>query len=249
MYVVFQTETGGDIAFSAQIVPAAVSGYVDAVSKDRKMYRFDGAVVSGFLFVPRSGLANVLMPDQYVLLPQVVDAESRVYFLETTDVQIVEVPSFFENVLLMPGSSVLVRLNNVESLLSLLVNAGVNSDGTIGVTPSGLATGDLSGFYPNPTVSRLQGVPVMTGIPDLNDVLTYVDGEWVAALVKQDATYRYIQATPATSWMINHNLGKRPSVSVHDTAGSVMFGSVTYMDDNTLCVFFSTAVSGEAECN
>lgn len=95
MHVVFQTETGGNLMFPSTAVPTAVSGYVDIVASNRTMYRFDGIVASGHLYVSRSGISSALQPDQYVMLPQVVDSESRVFFLDTADLQIVEVPSFF----------------------------------------------------------------------------------------------------------------------------------------------------------
>jgi hypothetical protein len=249
MYVVFQTETGGSLVFPALTVPAAVSGYADVVAKDRTMYRFDGVLVSGNLYVSRSGLANNLPPDQYVVLPQLVDDQSRVYFLDTADVQIVEVPSFFEHVVLTPGNSVLVRLNNVESLLSLLLGAGFNPDGTIGIAPSGAAGGDLSGEYPNPDVTSLRGVAIRDTTPNVGDVLVYSGGEWSPLPYKTDSYYRHQQNIPSSTWVVDHNLDKRPAVSVQDTSGATLIGAVSYTNLDQLVITFTTSESGEAECN
>jgi hypothetical protein len=95
MYVVFQTETGGNLMFDAVAIDSAISGYIDVVASDRTMYRFDGTVTSGYLLVSRSGVSSSLTPGQYTLLPQVVDNTSRVFFLSTAELQIVEVPDFF----------------------------------------------------------------------------------------------------------------------------------------------------------
>jgi len=40
------------------------------------------------------------------------------------------------------------------------------------------AGGDLTGNFPNPKVSKLNGIPLATSQPDSGDVLTYVQGEW-----------------------------------------------------------------------
>lgn len=64
-----------------------------------------------------------------------------------------------------------------------------------------------------------------------------------------DKYFRYDQSTPATTWEITHNLKKRPSVTVTDSAGSVVEGSVEYIDENNLKITFSAAFSGYAELN
>lgn len=95
MYIVFQTETGGELRFSVPTSITATSGYVDAVAQDRTMYRFDGTITSGYLYVSRSNISSSLTPGQYTLLPQVVDADTRIYFAETAELQLIEVPDFF----------------------------------------------------------------------------------------------------------------------------------------------------------
>ena len=56
--------------------------------------------------------------------------------------------------------------------------------------------------------------------------------------------------TPAQSvWVINHNLNKFPSVTVVDTAGSIILGEITYTDKNNLTLTFSAAFKGTAYLN
>ena len=62
-------------------------------------------------------------------------------------------------------------------------------------------------------------------------------------------TYVHTQASPSTTWTINHNLNKKPSVTVVDSAETVVRGSVTYTDTNTLVLSFSAGFSGKAYLN
>ena len=64
-----------------------------------------------------------------------------------------------------------------------------------------------------------------------------------------DKTYVYTQGSASTSWLIYHNMGKFPSVTVIDSANSIVFGEVTYIDENTLEINFSGAFSGKAFLN
>lgn len=57
------------------------------------------------------------------------------------------------------------------------------------------------------------------------------------------------QSTASDTWTINHNMGKYPSVSVVDSAGTVCEGTVTYIDSNTVVCHFNGAFSGTAYLN
>jgi hypothetical protein len=58
--------------------------------------------------------------------------------------------------------------------------------------------------------------------------------------------YRHVQVSPATDWDVVHNLGFRPSVSVEDSAGTVVEGDVIHVDANHLTISFSVALGGYA---
>lgn len=67
-----------------------------------------------------------------------------------------------------------------------------------------------------------------------------------------DKTFIFEQAVPSTTWTIEHNLGKRPSVTVVDSAGTVVLGQVTYDTDdplNKVTVSFTVEFSGTAILN
>lgn len=61
--------------------------------------------------------------------------------------------------------------------------------------------------------------------------------------------YEHTQATPSKTWMIVHNLGRYPSVTVVDSAGSEVIGDVIYLDNSTVKVSFESAFGGKAYLN
>jgi hypothetical protein len=65
-----------------------------------------------------------------------------------------------------------------------------------------------------------------------------------------DKNYVHTQNSSSDSWTINHNLSKKPSVTVTTlTTGAQVIGEVTYTNNNTLVVSFAAAVSGIAHLN
>lgn len=64
-----------------------------------------------------------------------------------------------------------------------------------------------------------------------------------------DKTYVHTQSVPSDTWEITHNLGKYPSVSVIDSAGTQVQGEVTYSSINKATIKFSVAFSGKATLN
>lgn len=71
----------------------------------------------------------------------------------------------------------------------------------------------------------------------------------VRKYVQQKDSYTHIQGEASDVWMIEHNMGRYPSVTVVDSAGSAVFGDVTYTNENQLTVTFSVAFSGKAYLN
>ncbi len=74
-----------------------------------------------------------------------------------------------------------------------------------------------------------------------------------AATVKQlsdlatsTGTYVHTQSVPVAVWVVQHNLGRRPSVSMFDSAGEQCEGDVEHVDDNQLTITSAGAFSGVA---
>ena len=64
-----------------------------------------------------------------------------------------------------------------------------------------------------------------------------------------DLHYTHDQAVPSAFWVINHNLGKAPAVSVFDSANDEVEGKIDHITLNQLTLTFSAAFSGKAYCN
>jgi hypothetical protein len=61
-------------------------------------------------------------------------------------------------------------------------------------------------------------------------------------------TRRYVHSQPVVSavWVINHNLFGKPSVTVVDSADTVVVGEVTYNSNSQVTVTFTAPFSGYA---
>lgn len=62
-------------------------------------------------------------------------------------------------------------------------------------------------------------------------------------------TYIHTQNSASDHWFVNHKMQKYPSVSIVDTAGTVVVGDVVYIDDNNVELYFSAPFSGTAYLN
>lgn len=69
------------------------------------------------------------------------------------------------------------------------------------------------------------------------------------SVVNEDKTYKHTQSVSSSTWVVEHNLNKYPSVTVQDSAGSIVIGEITYNNKNTVTLTFSGAFSGEAHFN
>ena len=56
----------------------------------------------------------------------------------------------------------------------------------------------------------------------------------------------FTQATPSTEWVITHSLGGKPSVTVVDSADTVVVGEVKYDSNTQVTITFTAAFSGFA---
>lgn len=61
-----------------------------------------------------------------------------------------------------------------------------------------------------------------------------------------DGAHAFEQAESSDVWLIVHNLGFMPNVTVIDSAGNRCIGDIEYVDINTVKLTFSAPFSGKA---
>ena len=65
-----------------------------------------------------------------------------------------------------------------------------------------------------------------------------------------DKFFAFEQGMPSDTWVINHNLNKKPSVEIVDSADTIITpDQIKYNDMNTVTVYFLAAFAGKAYCN
>lgn len=65
----------------------------------------------------------------------------------------------------------------------------------------------------------------------------------------EDANFVHDQGSPSAQWVITHNLNKKCSVTVVDSADQVVVGEITYNSVNQVTLNFVGSFSGKAYFN
>ena len=68
----------------------------------------------------------------------------------------------------------------------------------------------------------------------------------VSGINQPIVAYHHTQGTSSATWVITHNLGWKPNVTVQDSGGSIVEGEIAYTSVNSLTVTFTGAFSGNA---
>ncbi len=135
--IVFQGETGGQLEFSFAIEDATVvSGYIIAVAQDQSAYWLQGEIdIAGDdTLVVSKALFSAMPVGHYIVLPQVVDTEGLIYFLEETEIDVGFVPGATSYTTALP--SIFARVADIEAAIAS--GLGVNDHGAL----SGLSDDD-----------------------------------------------------------------------------------------------------------
>lgn len=64
-----------------------------------------------------------------------------------------------------------------------------------------------------------------------------------------DKRYTHVQAVASAIWVVPHNLGKRPAVTVVDSLSREIEADILHQDLNNLLIQFGGIAIGEAYCN
>ena len=73
--------------------------------------------------------------------------------------------------------------------------------------------------------------------------------DFLESLAGEDKFYRHNQNISSQEWTVIHNLNKKPSVTIVDSADTVVYGEITYVNENELKINFSAGFSGKAYLN
>ena len=79
--------------------------------------------------------------------------------------------------------------------------------------------------------------------------LTDLDYYAISSNEGGDKKYVHQQSSASAQWVINHNLNKKPSIAVVDSAGNNVIGEITYTNNNSITVDFSGSFAGYAYLN
>ena len=136
--------------------------------------------------------------------------------------------------------------NTYDALLKLEDNDGVTGskkqiqDGLGTATPLSISTTEVTS-----TVDlEATGFKTPTGT---SSEFLMADGS--VSTVVGDKHYSHNQTSASATWTVTHNLGKFPSVTVIDSANSVVVGEVNMTNINEVEITFSAAFSGKAYLN
>lgn len=122
-------------------------------------------------------------------------------------------------------------------------------------TPDTLAEYGITDAYTKTEVDNLLDVVEgnqiasmsITGAETKSLNLHQADGGTVS--VTYVDTYTHTQGAPSSTWSITHGMNKYPSVTIVDSAGTTVDGSVDYPSLNTVTITFCGAFSGKAYLN
>lgn len=95
-----------------------------------------------------------------------------------------------------------------------------------------LGAGPASGVSYDNSTSGLSAVNVQVAI----DVLSGTKATY----------YEHEQQVASNEWTITHNLGKMPSVTVIDSADTIVIGDTEFLSNNQLKISFTGAFTGRA---
>lgn len=79
--------------------------------------------------------------------------------------------------------------------------------------------------------------------------ISAITGLQEALVEVSDKTFVFEQGIASDTWIINHNLGKYPSVEVADSTGNRFFPAVQWINENKCIVTMNGAIKGKAFLN
>ena len=179
--------------------------------------------------------------DEQVLFQDVAGKGSFGHYIMRGYAQI-GVTNFYTLTLEYIGGNGSIDMDHYYTLVNFYLEQGDSKVETIDATNTTFI--DMTPTSPTSGDVVITSTLSATGTPDNTNFLRG-DNTWVEA----DKTFVFTQAVAATTWNIQHNLGKFPSVSVTNNNNVVINGEVKYIDNNNVQLNFSAGFSGKAYLN
>ena len=88
-----------------------------------------------------------------------------------------------------------------------------------------------------------------SGIPDIRGSELIDVEKYGSTFTIKSANYTHEQGIASDTWIIKHNLDKKPSIMIVDSADNVVEGAEKYIDNNTIEIRFNGAFKGKAYLN
>jgi len=104
--------------------------------------------------------------------------------------------------------------------------------------------GNVGDIYIDTVTGDFYGPKTEAGWPD-TPFFTALSSATIDAAVLNDRKI-HTQSSASSTWNVTHELGGRPSVTIVDSAGTVVVGDVVYNSNTSITVTFSAPFSGFA---
>ena len=179
--------------------------------------------------------------DEQVMFQDVADKGSFGHYIMRGYAQI-GVTNFYTLTLEYIGGNGSIDMDHYYTLVNFYLEQGDSKVETIDATNTTFI--DMTPTSPTSGDVVITSTLSATGTPDNTNFLRG-DNTWAEA----DKTFEFTQAVPSATWTIQHGLGKFPSVSVVNNNNILMYGNITYIDNNNLTINFSAGFSGKAYLN
>jgi hypothetical protein len=157
------------------------------------------------------------------------------------------------------GEGVNVSFNDVTNTVTINIDALTGSTGASVFSQNTPVTtwviDHVLGKYPSVTLVDVNGFLVYCDIEYVSESrikITTTNGFVGRAFLNSAGalgTFTYRQLSPALVWTVTHTLGKYPSVTIVDSADTIVYGDVQYINNAQIIITMSAPFAGSVFLN
>lgn len=108
----------------------------------------------------------------------------------------------------------------------------------------------VNGFWNGP-IGKLGGkanVQELT-FDNTNNSLNLTGGGGSVVLPAYNVSFTFTELIPTSTWNINHNMHRHPSIVIVDSSGNQFYGDIKFIDIDNLSITFGSGLTGTAYLN